>query len=53
MTAIPGKESGSRRSAPPRVQFRPTGRDFERLFLTPMYHGKIDRPVEYGILVTK
>jgi len=25
---------------------------FERLMLTPMYHGKIDRPVEYGILVT-
>ncbi len=25
---------------------------FERLFLTPMYHGKVDRPVEYGILVT-
>lgn len=25
---------------------------FERLFLTPMYEGKIDRPVEYGILVT-
>ena len=28
------------------------GAIFERLFLTPMYHGKIDRPVEYGILVT-
>ena len=25
---------------------------FERMFLTPMYTGKIDRPVEYGILVT-
>ena len=25
---------------------------FERLFLTPMYDGKVDRPVEYGILVT-
>jgi branched-chain amino acid transport system permease protein len=25
---------------------------FERLMLTPMYHGKIDRPVEYGILAT-
>lgn len=25
---------------------------FERMFLTPMYKGKIDRPVEYGILVT-
>ena len=25
---------------------------FERLFLTPMYEGKVDRPVEYGILVT-
>ena len=25
---------------------------FERLFLTPMYQGKVDRPVEYGILVT-
>jgi len=25
---------------------------FERLFLTPMYEGKIERPVEYGILVT-
>lgn len=25
---------------------------FERMFLTPMYEGKIDRPVEYGILVT-
>lgn len=28
------------------------GAIFERLFLTPMYAGKIDRPVEYGILVT-
>jgi branched-chain amino acid transport system permease protein len=28
------------------------GAAFERLFLTPMYHGKIDRPVEYGILIT-
>ncbi|NNE23056.1 MAG: branched-chain amino acid ABC transporter permease [Rhizobiales bacterium] len=28
------------------------GAIFERLFLTPMYEGKIDRPVEYGILVT-
>jgi len=28
------------------------GAVFERLVLTPMYHGKIDRPVEYGILVT-
>ncbi|MFT7595882.1 MAG: branched-chain amino acid transport system permease protein [Paracoccaceae bacterium] len=28
------------------------GAAFERLFLTPMYDGKIDRPVEYGILVT-
>ena len=25
---------------------------FERLFLTPMYDGRIERPVEYGILVT-
>ncbi len=25
---------------------------FERMFLTPMYDGKIERPVEYGILVT-
>jgi branched-chain amino acid transport system permease protein len=25
---------------------------FERLFLTPMYDGKVERPVEYGILVT-
>ena len=25
---------------------------FERMFLTPMYEGKVDRPVEYGILVT-
>lgn len=28
------------------------GAVFERLFLTPMYTGKVDRPVEYGILVT-
>jgi branched-chain amino acid transport system permease protein len=28
------------------------GAAFERLFLTPMYEGKIDRPVEYGILIT-
>jgi len=28
------------------------GAVFERLFLTPMYTGKIDRPVEYGILIT-
>lgn len=28
------------------------GAAFERMFLTPMYHGKIDRPVEYGILIT-
>ena len=28
------------------------GAVFERLMLTPMYHGKIDRPVEYGILAT-
>ncbi len=28
------------------------GAVFERLFLTPMYDGKIERPVEYGILVT-
>lgn len=28
------------------------GAIFERMFLTPMYKGKIDRPVEYGILVT-
>jgi len=28
------------------------GAAFERLFLTPMYDGKIERPVEYGILVT-
>ncbi len=25
---------------------------FERMFLTPMYSGKLERPVEYGILVT-
>jgi len=28
------------------------GAVFERVFLTPMYEGKIDRPVEYGILIT-
>lgn len=28
------------------------GAIFERLFLTPMYKGKVDRPVEYGILIT-
>jgi branched-chain amino acid transport system permease protein len=28
------------------------GAAFERLFLTPMYTGKVDRPVEYGILIT-
>jgi branched-chain amino acid transport system permease protein len=28
------------------------GAAFERTFLTPMYEGKIDRPVEYGILIT-
>lgn len=28
------------------------GAVFERLFLTPMYTGKVDRPVEYAILVT-
>jgi branched-chain amino acid transport system permease protein len=28
------------------------GAVFERAMLTPMYHGKIDRPVEYGILAT-
>jgi branched-chain amino acid transport system permease protein len=28
------------------------GAAFERTFLTPMYQGKIDRPVEYGILIT-
>jgi branched-subunit amino acid ABC-type transport system permease component len=28
------------------------GATFERLMLTPMYHGKVDRPVEYGILAT-
>jgi len=28
------------------------GAVFERLFLTPMYTGKVDRPVEYGILIT-
>ena len=28
------------------------GAIFERLMLTPMYHGRIDRPVEYGILAT-
>ncbi|ARE41154.1 High-affinity branched-chain amino acid transport system permease protein LivH [Rhodovulum sp. P5] len=28
------------------------GAIFERLMLTPMYNGKVDRPVEYGILAT-
>jgi len=28
------------------------GAAFERMFLTPMYSGKIERPAEYGILVT-
>jgi len=28
------------------------GAIFERLFLTPMYEGKVERPVEYGILIT-
>jgi branched-chain amino acid transport system permease protein len=28
------------------------GATCERVFLTPMYEGKIDRPVEYGILIT-
>ena len=28
------------------------GAIFERMFLTPMYEGRIDRPVEYGILIT-
>lgn len=28
------------------------GAAFERAFLTPIYSGKVDRPVEYGILVT-
>jgi len=28
------------------------GAVFERIFLTPMYTGKVDRPVEYGILIT-
>lgn len=28
------------------------GAAFERMFLTPMYKGQIDRPVEYGILIT-
>lgn len=28
------------------------GAAFERMFLTPMYDGRIDRPVEYGILIT-
>ena len=28
------------------------GAVFERAMLTPMYHGKLDRPVEYGILAT-
>ncbi|MEJ2166523.1 MAG: branched-chain amino acid ABC transporter permease, partial [Desulfobacterales bacterium] len=28
------------------------GTAFERIFLQPMYKGKVDRPIEYGILVT-
>ncbi len=28
------------------------GTIFERIFLQPMYKGKVDRPIEYGILVT-
>ncbi|MEK9941605.1 MAG: branched-chain amino acid ABC transporter permease [Gammaproteobacteria bacterium] len=28
------------------------GAAFERLFLTPMYDGRVERPIEYGILVT-
>ncbi len=28
------------------------GAAFERIFLTPMYDGRVGRPVEYGILVT-
>jgi len=28
------------------------GITFERIFLQPMYKGKVDRPIEYGILVT-
>ena len=28
------------------------GAIFERLFLTPMYDGRVERPIEYGILVT-
>lgn len=28
------------------------GAVFERIFLSPMYGGKVDRPIEYGILVT-
>ena len=28
------------------------GATFERLFLTPMYDGRVERPIEYGILVT-
>ncbi len=28
------------------------GGAFERVFLQPMYKGKVDRPIEYGILVT-
>jgi len=28
------------------------GACFERLFLTPMYDGRVERPIEYGILVT-
>ena len=30
----------------------PAGTRIERAMLTPMYHGRIDRPVEYGILAT-
>ena len=28
------------------------GAIFERIFLQPMYTGKVDRPIEYGILIT-
>jgi len=28
------------------------GATFERLFLTPMYDGRVERPIEYGILIT-
>ncbi len=28
------------------------GATFERVFLTPMYDGRVERPIEYGILVT-